>query len=50
MEEWKSWRFPGDFFESFLRIGISKTEHFIGSISELIGWITLSTGKVKDGV
>lgn len=48
--ELKSWRFLADFFESFLRIGISKTGHFSGSISEVNGCGTLSTGRVKDGV
>lgn len=43
-------RFPSDFFESFLRIGISKSGHFLDSISKLGGRVTLSRGRVKEGV
>lgn len=40
----------GDFFESFLRIEISKKVGSLGSISELNEWCTMSAEREKDGV
>ena len=42
--------FTPNFFEFFLRIGTSKTEHFHGGISELNELFTMSMGRVKDGL
>ena len=50
VSRWFDWRFLSGFFESFLRIGISKTVHSRDSISKLNACVTKSTGRVKDGV
>lgn len=48
--DWKGSKFTGDFFESFLRIEISKSVDSRGSISKLNEWFTMSAEREKDGV
>ena len=48
--DWIGSKFTGDFFESFLRIEISKNVGSRGSISEVNECFTMSAEREKDGV